>query len=180
MRQPFLSYGEPDLCHDYKLKDPGYIDCFCINFPSHCVLRQVLLDTNLLDNVVLWKEVVQPTKKPRSVGPHKSKLENTTSKKKTRLKTKKFKSMNTQIPEKPKNVMMQMPVPAWSRSREEAMIPKHLVKMDKDPKKHSYINSSTSIRNIFNKELLVGLVKFNRALKIQTGGELIQLLQIRF
>ena len=52
-KQPFLPYGETDLCNDYILKDPNYIDRFCINFPFHCVLEQVLLDTTLLDNVVL-------------------------------------------------------------------------------------------------------------------------------
>jgi len=34
--------------------------------------------------VVLWKEVVRPTKKPRSVGPQKSKPEKTTRKKHAR------------------------------------------------------------------------------------------------
>ena len=83
MKQPFFPYGKPDLCNDYILKDLDYINRFCINFPCHCDLEQVPLDTNLLNNVVLWKEVVQPTKKIRSVGPHKSKSDKTTSKKKT-------------------------------------------------------------------------------------------------
>ena len=88
VKQPFLPYGEPDLCNGYILKDPDYIDCFCTNFPSHCVLKQVPLDTNLLDNMVLWKEVVRPTKKPKSVDLGKSKhiqtSKKTTSNKKTR------------------------------------------------------------------------------------------------
>ena len=72
MKPPFLPYDDPDLCSDYLLKVPEYIDCFCINFPCHCVLNKVDLDTSLLDNVLLTKDVLQPTKKPRSVGPHKS------------------------------------------------------------------------------------------------------------
>ena len=84
MKQPILSYGELDLCNDYILKDLDYIDCFCINFPFHFVLKQVPLDTDLHNNVDLWKEVVQSTKKPRSVGPRKLKPKKTTSKKKSR------------------------------------------------------------------------------------------------
>ena len=86
VKPPFLPYGEPDLCNDYILKDPDYIDRFCINFPCHCVLNQVDSDTDLLDDVILTKDVLRPTKKPRSVGSHKSKLEKTTSRKKSRLK----------------------------------------------------------------------------------------------
>ena len=74
VKQPFLPYGKLDLCNDYILKVPEYIDCFCINFPCHCVLKQVHLDTDLLDNLVSRKKVVQPTKKLMSVGPHKSGL----------------------------------------------------------------------------------------------------------
>ena len=84
MKHPFLPYDEPGLCNDYILKNPDYIVHFCNNFSFHCILEQVSLDTDLLNNVVLWKEVVQPTKKPRSVGPHKSRLEKITSQKKTR------------------------------------------------------------------------------------------------
>ena len=67
VKKGFMPYDEPDLCNDYILKDPEYIDHFCINFPYHCVLEQVPSDTNLLDNMVLWKEVIRPTKKVRKV-----------------------------------------------------------------------------------------------------------------
>ena len=96
--QHILPYDEPDLYNDYITEEPDYIDCFCINFPRHCVLGHVLFDSNPLDNLGPWKEVVQPTKKPRSVGPHKSKPKKTTSKKKTRQKNKKIQEcayMNT-------------------------------------------------------------------------------------
>ena len=42
-------------------------DQFSISFPRHCVLGYVLSDTDPLDEVDSWKEVVQPSKKPRSV-----------------------------------------------------------------------------------------------------------------
>ena len=82
-----MPYNEPDLYNEFKTKEINYKDCFIINFPCHCVLGHVLSDSNPLDDLGPWKEVVQPTKKPRSVGPHKSKPKKTTSKKKPCLKT---------------------------------------------------------------------------------------------
>ena len=67
VKPPFLPHGEPDLYNGYILKDLVYIDRFCINFPFCCVLDQVDLDTDLLDNVVRRKDVLRPTKKPRNV-----------------------------------------------------------------------------------------------------------------
>ena len=81
INQSILSYDEPDLCNDYISKEPGSNNRFCINFPLNCVLAHVLLNTNPLDNVDLWKEVIQPTRKPKSIGPHKSKPIKTTKKK---------------------------------------------------------------------------------------------------
>ena len=82
--QHIFPYDEPDLYNDYITKEPDYMDRFHINFPRHCVLGQVLSDSDPLDDLDPWKEVVRPTKNPRSVGPHKSKPKETTSKKKTR------------------------------------------------------------------------------------------------
>ena len=59
--------------------------------------NQVDLNTDLLDNALLKKVVVQPTENPRSVGPHKSKSEKTTNKKKLNLKNKKFRIVSTQL-----------------------------------------------------------------------------------
>ena len=59
------------------------------------------------------------------------------------------------------------------------MTPQCLASVGGVPKNSSYINSGASIHNISNTEVLVGLVKLNRTLKIQTGGEPIRLLQIR-
>ena len=73
INHPIFFYNEPSLCSNYISKEVGNINHFCINFPCNCVLGHVLLDTNPLDDVDSWKKVVQPTRKPRSVGPHKSK-----------------------------------------------------------------------------------------------------------
>ena len=72
--QYVLSYDEPDLYNDYLSKEQDRNDQFFINFPRHCVLGHVLTDIDPLNDVDLWKEVVEPTKKPRSVDPHKYKL----------------------------------------------------------------------------------------------------------
>ena len=76
MNPPFLSFDEPNLCNHYIFMDPEYSDRFCSFF------NQIDSNTNLLDNILSTKVIVRPTKKPRSVGPHKPKSEKTTSKKK--------------------------------------------------------------------------------------------------
>ena len=45
---------------------------FNINFPLHHALNLAVLNTNLLDEVILTEVVLQLTEKPRSVGLHKS------------------------------------------------------------------------------------------------------------
>ena len=115
MSQHILPYDEPDLYNDYITKELDYMDCFHINVPRHCVLGHVLLYSNPLDNLGPWKEVARPTKKPRSVGQHKSKPKKTTSKKKTRQKNKKSRSVTIRIPEKTKSVNIQVPEPEESR-----------------------------------------------------------------
>ena len=60
-------------------------------------LNQVNLNTNLLDNGILIQVVVHPTKKQRSVGPHKLRSKTTTYKKKACNKNKKFRSTSTHI-----------------------------------------------------------------------------------
>ena len=67
IKPSFLPFNELNLCNDYIFMDPEYSDHFC-----HCFLIQVDSNTNLLDNVLLMKVVIQLTKKPRSVGLHKS------------------------------------------------------------------------------------------------------------
>ena len=73
--QPLPTPEEPDLYNNFLSKEPDYIDCFCINFTQHCVLGHVLSDSDPLNNMDSWKEVVQPSRNPRSVGPSKLKPE---------------------------------------------------------------------------------------------------------
>ena len=97
INQSILSYNEPNLCNDYISKEPGNNNRFCINFPCHCVLGHVLLDTNLLNNVDSWKKFIQPTRKPRGVDPHKSKPIQTTTKNNKKIRQKNRKSRNVTI-----------------------------------------------------------------------------------
>ena len=136
-------------------------------------------DTDQLDDVDLWKEVVQPTKKPRSVDPHKSNPKKTTKKttnnKKIHQKNKKSRSVTIQIPENLRSVKIPMPEPEESRSGEEASTPQHMASVTGHPRKRFWINSGVSIHILFNKELLGGLVNLDRPLKIQAGGKPIHL-----
>ena len=98
-----LSYNKPNLCNDYISKEQGSVDRFSINFPRHYILGHVLLDTNPLNEVDTWKEVVQPSKKPRSVDPRRlnpiQTVRNATNNKKMQQKNKKFRSITIQTPE---------------------------------------------------------------------------------
>ena len=71
--QLLLPPEETDLCNNFISKEPDYFDPISINFPRHRVFGHVHSDSDPLDDVDSWKEVVQQTKKPMSVGPHKSK-----------------------------------------------------------------------------------------------------------
>ena len=92
MKPPFLSFNEPNLCNDYIFMDLEYSDRFCHHF-----FNQVDSNTDLLDNVLLKKVDVRPTKKPRSISLHKLKSERTTNKKKSHLKDKRFRSVSKQL-----------------------------------------------------------------------------------
>ena len=88
----FLPFDEPNICNDYIFMNSEYNDRLSF-------LNQVDLDTDLLDNVTLYQVVIQPTKKTRSIGPHKlkSKTTTTTYKKKSYIKNKILRSANTQL-----------------------------------------------------------------------------------
>ena len=124
IKPPFLPYDKPDLYNNYILKDPEYTDLFYIHFPCHCILNQIDSNTDLLDNVLLTKDVLQPTKKSRSVGQYKLKSEKTTSKK-TRLK-KKFRIVSTQLHEEPRSIKIQFYKYAKSKSDKENMLQQRL------------------------------------------------------
>ena len=51
------------------------------------------MDSDLLENIDSWKEVVRSSRKPKSVGPSKSKLRKTTSKENINQKNKKSRSV---------------------------------------------------------------------------------------
>ena len=101
-----------------------------------------------------WKEVVQPTKKPRSVGPHKSKQKKITSKKKTNQKSKKSRNVTVLIPEKPRNVKIQTPEPEESRNGEDASTPQRLVSVARYLQNRLFIGIGTSVHIICSKDLL--------------------------
>ena len=95
------------------------------------------MKSDSLDNTDSWKEVEQPTRKPRSVGPRKSKTKKTTSKKKINQKNKKSRSVTIQIPKKPRStrsVKVQTPELEELRSGEDALTPQCLVSVNRHPK----------------------------------------------
>ena len=64
-----------------------------INFQLHHAFNQDVLNTDLLDEVILTELILRPTKKPRSVGPHKSISKKNGNTRKSRLGNKKFRSV---------------------------------------------------------------------------------------
>ena len=82
------------------------------------------------------------------------------------------------IPENPRSVKILIPEPKESRNGKEALTPQHMTSVSGHPNNCLYINNSTSIHTLFNKELLGDLVNPDRSLKIQTGGKTILLSQI--
>ena len=87
-----------NLCQDtgnnHLSMDLGYDNHSCIYLPYCQGPNQVDSSINLLDKVILTKVVLQPTKKPRSVSPHKSIPKKNRNKKKSRLENKKFRSVS--------------------------------------------------------------------------------------
>ena len=53
-----VSYKESNLCNGYISMEQDKADRFSISFPRHCVFGHVLSDTNPLNDVDSWKEVV--------------------------------------------------------------------------------------------------------------------------
>ena len=67
-----MPFKELNMGNDDLLTNLEYDNCSSIDFPIHHALNQVDYNTNLVDKVILTKVVLQPTKKLRSVCPHKS------------------------------------------------------------------------------------------------------------
>ena len=204
--QYIQSYDEPDLCNDYISMEQGSTDRFSINFPRHYVLGHVLLDTNRLDNVDSWKEVVQPTKKPRSVDPHKLKpmqtLKKKTKNKKRQQRNKKSRSVTIQVPENCKNKNKELrsdntpvhikprgecapnnPISTISdlhelRNDDEDSTPQRMTNVAGHPENRLHIDSGASLHIIFDKELISELYNTDKPLKIQASDKLFHIKQI--
>ena len=73
---------------------------------------------------------------------------------------------------------IQTPEPKESRSGKDASTPQRLVSVARHPKNRLYIDSGASLHTIFNRELVGGLIKLDRVIKIQAGGKPIYLSQI--
>ena len=83
--------------------------------------------------------------------------------------------MIIQIPEKLTRVKIQLHDFEESISGEDALTPQRLVSVAGHPKDCLYINTGASLHTISSRELLEGLIKLNRAIKIQAGGKPIHL-----
>ena len=86
--------------------------------------------------------------------------------------------MTIQIPKKPRSVKIKTPKVEELRSGDDTLISQRLVSVAGYPKNHLYINSGASIHILFKRELLGGLIKLDRVIKIQAGGKPIHLSQI--
>ena len=98
--------------------------------------------------------------------PTQIKTKKSTSKKKTNQKNKKSRSVTTLIPKKPRSMKIQTPEPEESRSGEDASMSQRLVSLAGHPKNCLPIDSGASLHINFNRELLGGLIKLDRAIKI--------------
>ena len=135
LKSSFFSFKELNMSNGDLSTNSEYDDFFNTNFPLHPALNQVDLNTNLLDNVILTEVVLQPTKKPRSVGPHKLISKKNGNKRKSRLGNKKFRSVI-----KPLYLIHTDP-----NSNNGSKSPQHLLYKSKDKNKYSIMNTSTSI-----------------------------------
>ena len=144
-------------------------------------------------------EVVQPSKKPRSVDPRKSNPIQTarkiTSNKKLRQKNKKSRSVTIQIPEDcdnknkgsrsentPGHINPRSehtpndPISTISdlqelRSVDDSSTPQRMTSIAGHPKNQLYIDNGASLYILFNKELLRELNNIDVPLKIHAGGK---------
>ena len=173
-------------------------DRFSISFPRHCVFGHVLLDTNPLDDVDSRKEVVRPSKKPRSVGPCRSDpiqiAGKTTNNKKLQQMNKKSRSVSMKLPgerykktkgprsgKAPDDKLRSEytpndPISTISdihelRSVDDSSTPQQMTSVTGHPKNRLYINSGASLHILFNRELLGQLNDIKVPIKIQAGGK---------
>ena len=103
-----------------------------INFPLHHAFNQVDLNTDLLDKVTLTEVVLQPTEKPRSVGPKELILKKNGNKRNSRLGNKKFRSVCKPL----------CGINADPNSNIGLKSPRYLLYKSKDNNKHPLRNTS--------------------------------------
>ena len=97
LKSSLLPFEELNMGNNHLSSNVEYDNRFSINFPLQHTLTKIDLNTNPLDKVILTEVVLQPTKKPRSVGPHKSISKKNGNKEKSCLGNKKFRSMNKSL-----------------------------------------------------------------------------------
>ena len=124
-----------DTGKDHLSSDSGYDSHFCINLPYRQGPNQVDPSIDLLDRVILTKVVTRPTKKLRSVGPHKTIPMKSRSKRKSCLENKKFR-----IASKPL-----YGISADENSNNGLKLPYHLLYKSEDKNKYPLMDTSTSI-----------------------------------
>ena len=124
-----------DTGNDHLLMDSEYDNHSCVNL-SYCQgPNQVDSSINLLDKVILTKFVSRPTKRPRSVGPHKSISKKNRNKRKSPLENKKFRSMSKPL----------YGISVDSNSNNGLKPPQYLLYKNKDKNKYPLMDTSTSI-----------------------------------
>ena len=88
-----LHFNEFDMNNNYLSVNSTCNDHSILNFQLQFTPNQVDYTTYLLDEVILTEVVIRPTKKPRSVGPHKSILKKNDKQWKSHQENKKFRSV---------------------------------------------------------------------------------------
>ena len=128
LKSSLLPFKEP-------IMDNGdfYVNCSYINFPHHRALIQVDLNTDLLDKVILTEVVLRPTKKLRSVNPHKLISKKNDNERKPYLGNKKFRSMCKPL----------YGITADPNINNGLKLPRHLLYKNKDRNKYLLRNTST-------------------------------------
>ena len=94
LKSSLLPFEELNMSNGDLSTNLKYDNRSNINFPLHHALNQVHSNINLVDKVILTKVVLRPTKKPRSVGQHKSISKKNGNKRKPHLGNMKFRSVS--------------------------------------------------------------------------------------
>ena len=135
LKSPLLPFDDLNMGNGDLSTNSIYDNCSNINFPLLHALNQVDLNSNLLDEVILTKVIIQPIKKPRSAGLHKLMSKKNGNKRKSRLGNKIFKSVSKPL----------YGVHANPNSKNGLNLPRHLLYKSKDKNDYPLRNMNTSI-----------------------------------